>query len=435
MKTPGPYTFVPIMSAPTITQSARSNNDWIDIFAICASTVALSFSGMAGVLAFYALWLPRLLKGSAVLPAMRDLLFPVTIVGYAGLSVLWSDYPAQSARCAVELASMMLCVSIIARCASVHSMTLGLLSGAALTLSIALLQPDSRIELSGILTALGSKNQVGALAELGILCAGVTWHLMKRVPARVMFSLLPMVSFLGVLYLSHSATSTVTLIGAIAVIGGLSTIARFPRQARMSLLFLAFCFCVVAGGLGAVFDLKKIGLEAIGKDETLTGRTFLWDQAAAVIAANPLGGVGYGAFWVHGNPLAERLWYHFDIKFREGFHFHNLFINAAVEWGLIGCALWIALYARTWIVAVRRLLAEGNNRDAAFYVVIVTMYLLRASSEVDTTGPYSLPTLVFFYAAMRVRPRPLKAASVPLIGPLRGQPNAENFLLGDRFNE
>ncbi len=77
----------------------------------------------------------------------------------------------------------------------------------------------------------------------------------------------------------------------------------------------------------------------LGKDSTLTGRTYLWQQGIEAAKASPLVGVGYQAYWVQGFSEAERLWEEFYIGSRAGFHFHNTFIEAVVETGLIGLIL------------------------------------------------------------------------------------------------
>ena len=86
-------------------------------------------------------------------------------------------------------------------------------------------------------------------------------------------------------------------------------------------------------------ELSQWFLDATGKDVTLTGRTDLWAVAFQEIAERPLLGVGFQAFWVHGNPLAEQLWAQFGISGRGGFHFHNTLISNTVEIGLLGAAL------------------------------------------------------------------------------------------------
>ena len=84
-------------------------------------------------------------------------------------------------------------------------------------------------------------------------------------------------------------------------------------------------------------------LGAFGKDSTLTGRTYLWAEGLAAAGAAPTFGTGYYAYWVQGFPEAERLWEEFYITSRSGFHFHNTYIEALVELGVVGFAL-VALW-------------------------------------------------------------------------------------------
>jgi exopolysaccharide production protein ExoQ len=159
---------------------------------------------------------------------------------------------------------------------------------------------------------------------------------------------------------------------------------------------------VVVAVAAATFDLQSLGLKAVGKDVTLTGRTFLWSEGIQTGMQNPVVGVGYAAFWVPGTLEAEKLWFHFDIPGRTGFHFHNLFINLFVELGVIGCGLWGLLYPSILGRATGNLLKRGHSAESVFYVGISFLYLVRALTEVDTSAPYGVAPLTLFFVAFRV---------------------------------
>ncbi len=78
---------------------------------------------------------------------------------------------------------------------------------------------------------------------------------------------------------------------------------------------------------------------AVGRDETLSGRTALWSAVIERIGARPWLGYGYDAFWVRssaeGGPaveLAEQIGW-------LARHAHNGFLDVAVDLGMIGLAL------------------------------------------------------------------------------------------------
>jgi exopolysaccharide production protein ExoQ len=140
----------------------------------------------------------------------------------------------------------------------------------------------------------------------------------------------------------------------------------------------------------------------MGKDSTFTGRTYLWSQGIKDGLQRPFTGWGYQAFWVVGQPLAERYWYEYGMFDRAGFHFHNLFINVFVELGFVGLILMIMIYLSTGVKSVQFLLRNGANLQSVFFVGITIMFILRALPEVDTSGPFGIGPLLFFSIIPRI---------------------------------
>jgi O-antigen ligase len=82
----------------------------------------------------------------------------------------------------------------------------------------------------------------------------------------------------------------------------------------------------------SLFALYMDALDALGKDETLTGRTILWEFAEDAFNARPWLGYGYKAWWESPDTPAalvrlvvDDLWY-----------FHNTFLDLAVAFGVLG---------------------------------------------------------------------------------------------------
>ena len=69
---------------------------------------------------------------------------------------------------------------------------------------------------------------------------------------------------------------------------------------------------------------------------TLTGRTYLWQQGIEAATQNPIIRRRLPGLLGSGFAEPERLWEEFFIGSRSGFHFHNTYIEMAVELGLAG---------------------------------------------------------------------------------------------------
>jgi O-antigen ligase len=127
----------------------------------------------------------------------------------------------------------------------------------------------------------------------------------------------------------------------VAMLGWQVLARRVSPGARRPILLLAM------GGLGVAGAIGVSGMLAIlGKDATLTGRTFIWMFSALSGLQHPILGAGYGAFWFQGNPTT------FVFSRITGFatpHAHNGFLDLWLELGLTGLVaggLFLAAIAR-----------------------------------------------------------------------------------------
>lgn len=380
--------------------------DILAIVSVAASMVAMIFLGQMFVLLLYALWLPRIYyKGQWIIKPTKAIFFPAAIVAYSITSTIWSAHPDISLRSGVQFASLILCSLIISRIVRINTFIKGVTLGMCIALIMLLISAGGIQTESALTGSLGSKNQVGVNAEVGFYCALMCWFMFKKYWSKILIALPAMILCAGSLLLSQSATSSVSLIITIIIISAAYILAKFPKKFRIFTLIAAVFFMAIITTVGMSLNLEELGLKATGKDATLTGRTYLWEDGIKIGMKNPILGYGLGAFWVQGTPEAENIWFKFYIPTRSGFHFHNLFINIFVELGIIGVVLWGAMYLSTCIKSFSYLIKNGNNLESIFYVGISFMYLVRAMVESDTTGPYGTGALLFFYIVFRVASR------------------------------
>lgn len=380
--------------------------------AYAAMAVALSFFvfaysfrfGQASILVYYALWLPLVaVDYRRVLGNYARYLWLFAFALFACLSVFWSQAPGVTARAGIQYLSHVICALIAMRVVETRTLIRGGLIGTGLVLAYSLVFGVYHLDpLDGTYSFVGafaSKNQLGFYASLAVLFAFAALFLGVE---RGLWKVVAGGSILIALYClkaSQSATSVLTTVAVVGLCVALRAL-EMLAPAHRKMLFLALAvltvLSVIAGAYGGGYEMV---LGAFGKDATLTGRTFLWQQGIEAAKDAPFAGIGYQAFWVQGFAEAERLWAAFFIATRTGFHFHNTFIAASVETGLIGCLLLSMVLVATLWGHLRRLLSVARDRDALVLFTIAALLAVRTFVEIDILNPYHVGSFLLYFAA------------------------------------
>jgi exopolysaccharide production protein ExoQ len=399
------------------------------VFAISAVAVSLfifAYSTLFGqimILLLYGIWLPLLvLEPAILLNKARPVLLILSLPAVAAISTLWSDVPSVTLRASIQYGTTVLCGLIAARVVSVRHLAIGGLLGGLLVVLYSHYDGvygydfvDASYAFQG---AFQSKNQLGFYASLTVLF-GVSVAVLSRVPLVLRPVALLIAGFAGwTLYLSDSATSVIALAAGLAtallVIGVMNI--TISSRAQSIVLMLCVMVAVVAiviqvGALDAVFVV-------FGKDPTLTGRTYLWNQGILFGEDRPVLGLGYYAFWVHNRPEAEELWKEFYIGGRSGFHFHNTLIESYVGIGLIGVAL-IAGWTLTLLVNTLRLLMNPVGRGAAAICAgLSIIYVIRSFVEIDFFTPYTTGSFMVPYLLLQMSDQRRAVTQQPQLRPV-----------------
>lgn len=154
------------------------------------------------------------------------------------------------------------------------------------------------------------------------------WSLPLRI---INYTLL--ISGIALLIAAHSVTVYITAISVLLGTMALISIGRSGRMRFPTTLFLVWAIVIVA--IVCVTNQTIImGLGFLGRDPTLTSRTYVWDFAIQMIEARPLLGYGYGVFWDSYGGLLKVS------------HAHNGYISAALDVGLCGAILLVLLIMR-----------------------------------------------------------------------------------------
>lgn len=382
-------------------------NEAYAAFAIAVSFFVFAYSfrfGQVSILAYYALWMPLVaVDYRRVLGNYARYAWIFAFALFACLSVFWSQAPGTTARAGVQYLSHVVCALIAMRVVDTRTLVRGGLIGTGLVLVYSMVFGVYHLDpLDGTYSFVGafaSKNQLGFYASLAVLFAFAALFLgVERGPWKLAAIGCVLVA-LYCLKASQSATSVLTTVA----IAGLCLALRMlellaPRHRKMLFLALAVLtmLIVIAGAYGGGYEMV---LGAFGKDATLTGRTYLWQQGIETAGQAPFAGIGYQAFWVQGFALAEKLWADFFISGRSGFHFHNTFIAATVETGLVGCLLLTMVLVVTLAGHLGRLLSAVRDGEALVLFTIAALLAVRTFVEIDILNPYHVGSFLLYFAA------------------------------------
>jgi exopolysaccharide production protein ExoQ len=381
---------------------------WLVWFCTVASTTGILLTnelGTVGAALFLVSWVFIVLcYGRASVAEMTATPIIWIYTSFVVMSVLWSVAPGSTLRYGLEhvltVAGTLLAVRFQTPRSLVSGLTLAMLLVAAASVAFGKSEVDPMTGVSSFVGLFGSKNQVGLLASLMLLCS---LALLLDSRSGLFNRGLAMVAIIAVgplLYVSKSGTSIVTAAIAVMVFLGNLLVSRFDPRLRPRILFAMFVSMLPLMALmGFAGDTAQdFIVDVMGKDTTLTGRTVLWQHALILIPQNPLGGVGAGAFWLQDTVEAESLWHMFHVIARAGFHFHDTYIEDTIELGYIGCAVLITAILSTFYVCIRWSWRSGTVMSSLF-VSIMACLIIRSFVEVDLLAPFQIGTFLFFASA------------------------------------
>lgn len=321
--------------------------------------------------------------------------WPVLLLpAYCVLTALWSQYPANSLRYGLQLTfTVVVAMVITGRISTATLMRLMfVVYGIGVLASIGFGRTGSGGAWLGVF---GSKNAFAAHIAVFMLIAIAVAADRGSPPLLRILGLLGAAVSGPLLALAQSA-------GAILMVAPcLGIIVLALLTARLSGMQKAILAVFLAIGLAALALLIIVAgdtlladvLEGSGKDATLTGRTELWATGLSYIAERPLQGLGYRSFWVIGFAPAEELWAMFLVPSGAGFNFHNTYISNAVEIGLIGLGLQIAIIYGGALAMGAYTFARPNAANALL-LALQTLMILRSFIEVEVFFEFSIRSIM-----------------------------------------
>ncbi|GEO80125.1 O-antigen ligase family protein [Pararhodospirillum oryzae] len=363
----------------------------------CLGVLLIQSVGTYGAILFLAP-LPILvaLRAKSFLEGVRRDFFLFVFPFLAVLSTLWSVAPGWSLWASLELVGTVIVGIAVGYCVPYRSVVFGV-TGALLLTALGSLAVGvaNGGEAGGMAGLFQSKNQF-ATAIAFLLFISYT-NLSDRsmgagVRAIAVFSiLLSMV----LIWKAQSVGALVAVFAAFLGMRMLRKVSEKPKSVRRTTLLL------LAGGGGVLILFGFLGLlpltdilSALGRDATLTGRTYLWHEAKGFMAQNPVLGLGYQAFWRGENYDAVRLWDIFGQPPGAGFHFHNMYYNVGVDLGVVGLLIISLTMVVTLVRCIKALFVDATPR-VVLAVLLFLFLLIRSFVEVDLTFQFTGSMLFF----------------------------------------
>jgi O-antigen ligase len=303
----------------------------------------------------------------------------LTLTGFTLFSSFWSYYPEATFRRAFALLlTMTFAYYLVLRYTPRELLQLvawALFLGAALSLTLVMLYPGSTIYHGGPLAgswmgSFGHKNQLGRMMALGVVVFALL--MIERGGKTRWFTWIGL-GFCGfLLAMSQSRASWITTIILLMFIPMLRFLrsTRLPMSLRVGSLMILGFVVLMAGT-----HFLVVGLEALGRDLTFSGRTSIWTYAMIAGMEHPMLGAGYRVFWTPegANYVYARIW----AVIGNG---HNGYLDIWLELGFVGLGLFLLMFFTAFKRAYSRLI-RSDDIVGLFYPLILLYALVYSWTE------------------------------------------------------
>jgi exopolysaccharide production protein ExoQ len=214
----------------------------------------------------------------------------------------------------------------------------------------------------------------------------------------------------GMILLSTSVSGLIVFV-IMTLIVFISRLFRWRGRRSVLLLDVSGMILLAVGVvLSGTWQAIVIGL---GKDPTLSARTYIWAGAIEKIMQKPLLGYGRAAFWRPDSTQAAEVGA-IAVKGFVPSHAHNGFLDVALELGLIGLSVFLLGFIPSFGMALRRAYKASEPEDLwpfAFFCLMVLSNLTE-TVLITRTSPYWVMYMVMFLS-LRIWPRRSGQAQAP----------------------
>lgn len=309
--------------------------------------------------------------------------FAVAYVGWAGLSLIWSAWPATSALTWLLLALTTLQGLFVGAVLTWRELVQAIASALKWVLALSLVfelavsvlvqgpllpgfvLPDPDVDYDPIVYwsrdnlfdggrlqgLMGNANLLGPVALLGIIVFAIRFA--ARAPRRsLLIGWIALAAFLFV----RAASATALLAGALALVVLVTVLLmrRTRRAGQRTRYYVAYAVVAVGGGI-ALWLGRDVLFRAVGRESDLTGREGIWQAVLERADERPIIGWGFATPWLPWEPLFDR-WIvdHGETVMQA----HNMWLDVYLQLGITGVILLaltlLAFVWRAWFFAVDR---------------------------------------------------------------------------------
>lgn len=184
--------------------------------------------------------------------------------------------------------------------------------------------------------------------------------------------------------LTYSATSLLALLIGLVTIIIFKQVVKKQIKLEKKVTIIALILILVGTFMPFSGKIPIKGLPHIlGRGDTLTGRTTIWNTLLPYAQKHIIFGYGFGGFWT--TSLREAI----------ASHAHNGYLDTILNLGIIGLILFIVFMVKNAQLSAR--LIDDERNSYLLFVAIIFMYLVHNIGEVSLGDFQSLPsTLVAF---------------------------------------
>jgi exopolysaccharide production protein ExoQ len=169
-------------------------------------------------------------------------------------------------------------------------------------------------------------------------------------------------------WLLDVANAKTALVCSVLAMLSIALLARTSLGRKPGTVFFGVVLIVVlAAILEFAFQIREAGIEALGRNPTLTDRTYVWEDVLAV-PNNFLLGTGFESFWL--GPRLEQFWSKYWWQPNQA---HNGYIETFVNLGAIGLVLLLIMLAVGFFRALQGLGQGDPFAPVKFSLVIAIL--------------------------------------------------------------